>query len=138
MAPLPGDVQSPNKVAGPLTVGTYEAFTNGFMEVIFPADVIRVGLWITQGSNIQLILKTHNTPTGDFSVTGNAGQFSGIQRDTADVRGGTIGFGAFAIDDFTYSSTQMIPEPSSALLIAMGLTAVVGWRCVRINWGQTP
>ncbi len=58
------------------------------MEVIFPADVIRVGLWITHGSNIQLILKDSNNTnlaTGDFSVTGSTGQFIGIQRDTADV-----------------------------------------------------
>jgi hypothetical protein len=130
---IAGEVQSPNNVAGPLMVGTDEAFTNGFMEVIFPADVIRVGLWITHGSNIQLILKDSNNTnlaTGDFSVTGSAGQFIGIQRDTADVRGVTIGFGAFTIDDFTYSSAP-IPEPSSSLLIAMGLTALVGWRRVR-------
>jgi hypothetical protein len=131
---IAGEVQSPNNVAGPLTVGTNEAFTNGFMEVIFPADVIRVGFWVTHGSNIQLILKDSNNTnlsTGDFLVTGNAGQFIGIQRDTADVRGVTIGFGASTIDGFTYSSTAMIPEPSSLLLIAMGLMALVGWRRVR-------
>ena len=130
---IAGEVRSPDNVAGPLTVGTDVAFTNGFMEVIFPANVTRVGLWITHGSNIQLILKDSNNTnlaTGDFSVTGNAGQFIGIQRDTADVRGVTIGFGAFTIDDFTYSIAP-IPEPSSSLLIAMGLTALVGWRRVR-------
>jgi hypothetical protein len=42
----------------------------------------------------------------------------------------TIGFGTFTLDDFTYSSTP-IPEPSSFLLIATGLTALVGWRRVR-------
>ena len=133
---IAGNVKSPNNVAGPLVGdGSFQAFNNGFMEVIFPADVTRVGIWITQGSNIQLILKDSNNTnlaTGDFLVTGNAGQFIGIQRDTADVRGVTIGFDhAFTIDDFTYSSTAMIPEPSSSLLIAMGLTALVGWRRVR-------
>ena len=124
---IAGEVQSPDNVAGPLNTGTDEAFNNGFMEVIFPADVMRVGLWITHGSNIQLILKDSNNTnlaTGDFSVTGNGGQFIGIQRDTADVRGVTILFDAFAIDDFTYASTP-IPEPSSLLLIAMGLAALV-------------
>jgi hypothetical protein len=129
---IAGDVQSPNNVAGPLVGdGSSEAFNNGFMEVIFPADVIRVGFWITQGSNIQLILKDSNNTnlsTGDFLVTGNAGQFIGIQRDSADVRGVTIGFAeAFTIDDFTYSATP-IPEPSSVVLVAMGLTALVGRR----------
>ena len=130
---IAGEVKSPNNVAGPLMVGSDEAFNNGFMEVIFPADVIRVGFWITHGSDVQLILKDSNNTnlmTGDFSVTGNAGQFIGIQRDTADVRGVTILLDAFTIDDFTYSSMP-IPEPSSSLLIAMGLTALVGWRRVR-------
>ena len=123
---IAGEVVSPNNVAGPLMVGSDQAFTNGFMEVIFPADVIRVGFWITHGTNIQLILKDSNNTnlaTGDFNVTGNGGQFIGIQRDTADVRGVTIGFGTFTLDDFTYSSTP-IPEPSSLVLIAMGLTAL--------------
>jgi len=123
---IAGDVKSPDNVAGPLVGdGSFEAFNNGFMEVIFPADVIQVGFWITRGSNIQLILKDSNNTnlaTGDFVVTGSAGQFIGIQRDTADVRGVTIGFDtAFTIDDFTYAST-VIPEPSTALLLAMGAT----------------
>jgi hypothetical protein len=127
---IAGEVVSPSHVAGPLMVGSDEAFTNGFMEVIFPSDVIRVGIWITHGTNIQLILKdlnNQNLATGDFSVTGSTGQFIGIQRDTADVRGVTIGFGAFTIDDFTYSATA-IPEPGTALLFAMGLTALASRR----------
>jgi hypothetical protein len=130
---IAGDVQSADHVAGPLAFGSDEAFNNGFMEVIFPADVIRVGFWITQGSNIQLILKDSNNSnlaTGDFSVIGNAGQFIGIQRDSADVRGVTIGFAeAFTIDDFTYS-TAPIPEPSTSILVTLGLLALVGRRRV--------
>jgi PEP-CTERM motif len=132
---IAADVKSPNNVAGPLVVvdGSIEAFNNGFMEVIFPADVIRVGFWVTQGT-ITLFLKDStntNLATGDVMVTGSAGQFIGIQRDTADVRGVTIGFTqAFTIDDFTYSTTP-IPEPSSFLMIAMGLTVLVGLRRVR-------
>jgi hypothetical protein len=127
---IAGDVASPDNVAGPLVGdGTFEAFNNGFMEVIFPSDVLRVGFWILEGS-VTLFLKDSNNSnlaTGDFSVSGSAGQFIGIQRDAADVRGVTIGFdSAFTIDDFTYSVTP-IPEPSSLLLIAAGLTAL-GWR----------
>ena len=127
---IAGEVQSPNNVAGPLNTGTDEAFNNGFMEVIFPVDMIRVGLWITHGTNIQLILKDSNNSnlaTGDFSVTGSTGQFIGIQRDTADVRGVTILFDAFTIDDFTYATTP-IPEPTSSLLVAMGLLGLAAWR----------
>lgn len=132
---IAGDVKSANNVAGPLVGdGSFGAFSNGFMEVILPADVSRVGLWVTHGS-ITLFLKdatNTNLTTGDFQVTGSAGQFIGIQRATADVRGVTIGFPeAFTIDDFTYSGTAPIPEPSSSVLIAMGLTALLGWRRVR-------
>jgi hypothetical protein len=122
---IAGDVRSPNNVAGPLVGdGSGEAFNNGFMEVIFPADVIRVGFWVTHGS-ITLFLKDSNNTnlsTGDFQVSGTAGQFIGIQRDAADVRGVTIGFDeAFTIDDFTFSP-NVIPEPSTALLLAAGAT----------------
>lgn len=122
---IAGDVRSPGNVAGPLLGdGSDEAFSNGFMEVIFPADVIRVGFWITHGS-ITLFLKdadNTNLTTGDFQVSGVAGQFIGIQRDVADIRGVTIGFDeAFTIDDFTYSA-NVIPEPSTALLLATGAT----------------
>jgi hypothetical protein len=134
-ATIGGDVKSPTNVAGPLTGdGSFEAFNNGFMEVIFPADMIRVGFWITHSSgSITLITKdlnNQNLSTGDFQVTGTKGQFIGIQRDSADIRGVTIGFTqAFTIDDFTYSSTP-IPEPSSLFLIATGLAALIGWRRV--------
>lgn len=131
---IAADLKSPGNVAGPLTGdGSFEAFNNGFMEVIFPADVSKVGFWVTQGS-ITLFLKdatNTNLATGDFQVSGTAGQFIGIQRDTADVRGVTIGFTqAFAIDDFSYSGRAPIPEPSTYLLLAMGLTALA-WRRVR-------
>jgi hypothetical protein len=131
---IAGDVKSPNHVAGPLVGdGSFEAFDNGFMEVIFPADVLRVGFWVTHGTITMFLKDSNNTnlATGDVQVTGSAGQFIGIQRDTADVRGVTIGFTqAFTIDDFTTSSTA-VPEPSSSLLIAMGFAALVGWRRVR-------
>lgn len=127
---IAGNVVSQPNVAGPLSTGSDEAFTNGFMEVIFPADVIRVGFWITSGTNVQLFLKDANNTnlaTGDVSTSGNGGQFIGIQRDSADIRGVTIGFGAFSLDDFTYSSTP-IPEPSTFVSIALGLTALAARR----------
>jgi hypothetical protein len=127
---IAGDVASPNNVAGPLAGGTDEAFGFGFMEVIFPTDVQRVGLWVTHGT-FQLFLKDSNNTnlaTGDVAVTGSAGQFIGIERDTADIRGLTMGFPeAFTIDDFTYATTP-IPEPASSLLAALGLVALLGLR----------
>jgi hypothetical protein len=120
---IAADVHSQNNVAGPLAGGTDLAFGNGFMEVIFPADMQRVGLWVTHGTFTMFLKDSNNSNlmTGDVQVTGSAGQFIGIQRDTADVRGITMGFPeSFTIDDFTYSPTA-VPEPAGALLAMLGL-----------------
>jgi hypothetical protein len=131
---IAGNVKSGTNVAGPLATGSDEAFNNGFMEVIFPADIQLVGFWITHASApITMILKDStntNLSTGDFQVTGSEGQFIGIQRDSPDVRGITIGFTeSFTIDDFTFSAaTTTVPDTGAtfALLFVslIGLTAV--------------
>jgi len=126
---IAGDVVSSNNVAGPLAGGSDQAFNFGFMEVIFPADVRRVGLWVTHGT-FQLILKdsgNQNLSTGDFAVTGSAGQFIGIERDAADIRGVTMGFPeSFTIDDFTFAATP-VPEPAGIVLGVLGFGTLL-WR----------
>ena len=131
---IAGNVKSVPHVAGPLATGSDEAFNNGFMEVIFPTDVQLVGFWITHASApITMILKDStnmNLSTGDFQVTGSEGQFIGIQRDSPDVRGITIGFTeSFTIDDFTLSAaTTTVPDTGATFYLLfvslIGLTAV--------------
>ena len=120
---IASEVVSGANVAGPLAGGSDQAFNFGFMEVIFPSDMQRVGLWVTHGT-IQMFLKdatNTNLASGDVSVTGSAGQFIGISRDAPDVRGVTMGFPeSFTIDDFTYANTP-IPEPASLGLAAVGM-----------------
>jgi PEP-CTERM motif len=127
---IAGDVVSGTHVAGPLATGSDEAFNNGFMEVIFPADMQLVGFWITHASGpITMFLKDStntNLTTGDFQVTGSGSQFIGIRRDSADIRGITIGFTeSFTIDDFTFSA---VPEPAVTGLLALGLLGLVALR----------
>lgn len=131
---IAGDVISGTHVAGPLATGSDEAFNNGFMEVIFSSDMLLVGFWITHASgSITMFLKDStntNLATGDFQVTGSEGQFIGIQRDSPDVRGITIGFTeSFTIDNFTFSAaTTTVPDTGAtfALLFVslIGLVAV--------------
>jgi hypothetical protein len=131
---IAGDVKSGTHVAGPLATGSDEAFNNGFMEVIFPTDIQLVGFSITHASSpITMFLKDSgnmNLSTGDFQVTGSQGEFIGIQRDSADVRGITIGFTeSFTIDDFTFSAaTTTVPDTGATfdlLFVSLiGLTAV--------------
>ena len=76
MAPLLETTKSPNNVAGCWwEMVPFKPSRTRFMEVIFPADVTRVGFWITQGSNIQLILKdSNNTKSSSTSGTSWNGQ----------------------------------------------------------------
>ena len=139
---IAGNVKSPTNVAGPLVINpetnSVEAFNNGFMEVIFPADVQLVGFWITHASvPITMFLKDStntNLSTGDFMVTGSEGQFIGIQRDSADVRGITIGFPeSFTIDDFTFSSaTTTVPDTGATF--ALLFVSLIGLIAVRRHY----
>jgi hypothetical protein len=127
---IAADFKSPNNVAGPLAGGTDQAFGNGFMEVIFPTDMRRVGLWVTHGTFTIFLKDSTNTnlTTGDVSVTGTAGQFIGIERPTADIRGLTIGFPeSFTFDDFTYATTP-VPEPAGILAAILGCATLTSCR----------
>ena len=135
---IAGNVKSGTNVAGPLATGSDEAFNNGFMEVIFPADIQLVGFWITHASTpITMFLKDStntNLSTGDFQVTGSEGQFIGIQRDSPDVRGITIGFTeSFTIDDFTFSAaTTTVPDTGATF--ALLFVSLIGLIAVRRHY----
>jgi len=127
---IAGDVVSLNNVAGPLVINSDEAFNFGFMEIILPSDGSKVGFWVTHGTvTLQLRDVAGNTlTTGDFEVTGSAGQFIGLSRDAADFRvAALIGGEAFTIDDFTYiaGTATSVPEPGFAL--AGLLAGALGW-----------
>lgn len=105
---IEGDSVSGKNVAAPLVVGELTVWTSGFLEVIFPAEVAKVGFWMTHGS-VTLSLRDRNgaeLTTGDFTTVANEGSFVGITRDSADIAVAALvpnGVDAFTIDDFTYS-----------------------------------
>jgi hypothetical protein len=139
---IAGDVLSGHNVAGGLIGMTSTAFTDGnataFMEVIFPTDMSKVGLYVAHGQ-VLLILKNdgnNNLSTGDFMITGTAGQYIGLTRTSPDVKGVTMIFtGVTTIDDFTFgngSSTSgsggKVPDAGSPLNLALagGCLVVLG------------
>ena len=105
------EVISGKNVAAPLVVNSDELFNQGFMEVIFPKKVSRVGFWVTHGSvswsvrdengsNIDLRVRGN---FADDSIVGNMGQFVGVSFDRAVVKVVAMtGGDAFTIDDFGY------------------------------------
>jgi len=137
---IAADFHSANNVAGPLEVGSDQAFGTGFMEVIFQTPVSKVGFWVTHGG-VQLILKdinNQNLVIGDVTVTGSQGNFIGIDRGVADIGGitligGALGFTnvSFTIDDFTSSgSTSTVPDAGSTLSLLGMAFAGLTW-CAR-------
>jgi hypothetical protein len=126
---IAGNVASPANVAGPLVINSTEAFNFAVMEVIFPSQASKVGFWLTSGSVLFQLRDASGNPltTGDFEVTGTAGQFIGLTRGSADVTvAALVGLTeAFTIDDFTYATggATSVPEPTSLLggLLSCGL-----------------
>jgi len=132
---IAADFHSANNVAGPLEVGSDQAFGSGFMEVIFQNAASKVGFWVTHGS-VTLILKdtsNNNLASGDVTVTGTQGSFIGIDRGVADIGGITVlgGNVSFTIDDFTSSaSNTSVPDAGSTLPL-LGLAFVGLTWCAR-------
>lgn len=102
---------SPDNVAGPLEINTLNAFGPGaFMEVLFTTAVSSVGFYvpfISPGATLTLFLKdagAGNIAGADSGGPLTAGQFIGINRAAADIKGLSLisSDGRFTIDDLTY------------------------------------
>lgn len=131
---IPGEVRSEGNVAGPLVFGTDTAFTDGnsigFMEIIFPEAVSKVGFHVTHGS-LSLFLRDidGNNLAGNFSATASAGQFVGIARGAADISiAALVRSGALTIDDLAYGGMSgggggASPVPEAASCVTMLLAA---------------
>jgi hypothetical protein len=134
---IAGDFVSSPNVVGPLVINEDQPFNNGFMEVIFPTQVMRVGFWVTSGA-VSLSLRDDtgsDHTTGDFSANVSAGQFVGITRDAADVKVAALlanGTDHFTLDDFTYSSVPEIGSTGAVLgMAALGAATLLKRRSRR-------
>jgi hypothetical protein len=131
-----GDVESGENVAAPVVINTDEPWNNGFMEVIFPIEVDKVGFWVTHGT-IRLTLRNRSggdLETGDVEVVGTAGNFIGIERDAQDIAVAAIfndgGGDAYTFDDFT-STADPVPEASASLGSLAGALVLIAARRLR-------
>lgn len=123
--PIGGDVVSADHVAGPLVINEDQPFSFGFMEVIFPTTVRRVGFWVTQGSINFDVRDATGTAIDGSRTTVSKGEFVMLTSDAADIKVAALipTVSAFTIDDFTFSP-EAVPEPAGlvggyALLLAL-------------------
>ena len=150
---IAGNKLSGNNVAGPLEINTTTAFGSGaFMEILFPTAISKIGFYVPfigAGQTLTLFLKDDgaNNITGpDSGGALVSGQFVGITRSTADVRGLSIlsSDGKFTIDDLTYGLVKSggggggggggstVPEGGNALnLAAAGAFLVLARRALK-------
>jgi hypothetical protein len=112
------------------------------MEVLFPANVSKVGFWLLHGSvTLQLRDSDGNThTTGDFEVTGTAPTFIGLSRASADIRVAAIipSTEAFTIDDFTFAGGSSAPPktvPETGGLVELAWAAGFLWTVSR-KWNM--
>lgn len=146
---IAGHKLSGANVAGPLEINTTTAFGAGaFMEVLFPTAVSKVGFYvpfITPGQTLTLFLKdagAGNIVGADSGGLLTAGQFIGITRAAADVRGLSLisSDGRFTIDDLTYgvangtggggSGGSTVPDAGAGMTLAAaaaGLAVMRRW-----------
>jgi hypothetical protein len=119
------DVVSASNVAGPLVINEDQPFNSGFMEVIFPTTVSRVGFWVTQGTVTFDVRDSTGTPIAGTSETVNQGEFVMVNSDTPDIKIAAMipTTSAFTMDDFTFSPTPFVPEPASC--VPIGVAAVM-------------
>jgi PEP-CTERM motif len=133
---ITGDAQSGTTVLGPVDFDFTTKFNSGaLIEIFFPEKVSSVGFWLNPSlGDVLLIAADTNFAFSGLPETelesGNvtAGNFVGIQRDSADIGGFKIialGTTGFTIDDFSFGGgTTTVPEPSTWALLSIGLAAL--------------
>ncbi|RIL02373.1 MAG: hypothetical protein DCC71_16470 [Proteobacteria bacterium] len=125
---LAGTPSSPTNGIAPLEINTdlLDLGAGSFLEIFFDDPVLDVALW-TSGP-VSVFGQTYGgNPLDLATATGAGGEFVGLRRDTPDIERLVIVAGSaagFLIDDLVYQ----VPEPGTALLVALGFGALAARR----------
>jgi hypothetical protein len=136
---IAGDAHSATNVVGSQAIKTAPGDPDlldidQFIEIVFiNALQSRVGVWLNPSLGNVLITAFGPTAFNQLEqFTGNAGNFVGFNRPTADIKHiSIIGLaGGFTVDDLTYAGapTASVPEPGTFILLGLGSLALLRLR----------
>jgi len=128
---ISGDAHSGGNVVGSLEINSNLLDLDRFVEIGFTdgTRVNRIGVWVNPSLGPVLFTAFDENLTSLESGIGSPGNFVGVLLPTDTIRSVSIIATAapgFTIDDLTYGTAAVIPEPTSwvLMLIGTGLVAV--------------
>lgn len=126
-----GSQSQPNYIGtgGGCETGGISSGWDGTVQFVFdkPMHAVGIGVADSIGVDVLNIYDSNHVLLETFVAPVGANTYAGFIRATGDIRFLEVVMDFAALDDL-----QFIPEPSSVLLMALGLLGLFGWRRSRV------